>query len=255
VEDNDLNQEVALELLRDAGLVVELAENGQRALAMLASADYDIVLMDMQMPVMDGLTATVALRRNPQWQYLPVVAMTANAMKADRERCLAAGMNDHIAKPIEPEDLWRTLLKWVRPRHAASATEPSSMTATALLFLADIEGLDSVNGLRRVLGKKALYGSMLRKFMTGQKSAVAQISLALQDNSWESAERLVHTLKGAAVSIGATDVASLATLLESEIRDRQSSPLIDAYLAQLALPLDHLIGQLERHMPAMRNAQ
>jgi PAS domain S-box-containing protein len=249
VEDNDLNQEVALELLRDAGLFVDLAEHGQRALAMLAAADYDIVLMDMQMPVMDGLTATVALRRYPRWHDLPVVAMTANAMKADRERCLAAGMNDHIAKPIEPEDLWKTLLKWVKPRHAAPATEPANKTAAALLFLADVEGLDSVNALRRVLGKKALYGSMLRKFMTGQKTAVTQISIALQDNSWESAERLVHTLKGAAVSIGATDVASLATQLESEIRERQPSPLIDAYLTQLALPLDHLIGQLEQHMP------
>jgi two-component system sensor histidine kinase/response regulator len=118
VEDNDLNQEVALELLRDAGLIVDLAEDGQRALDKLATADYDIVLMDMQMPVMDGVTATVALRLDPRWQSLPVVAMTANAMQADRERCLAAGMNDHIAKPIEPEDLWKTLLKWIKPRHA-----------------------------------------------------------------------------------------------------------------------------------------
>jgi CheY-like chemotaxis protein len=118
VEDNDLNQEVAMELLRDAGLIVDLAEDGQRALDKLATADYDIVLMDMQMPVMDGVKATVALRLNPRWQSLPVVAMTANAMQADRQRCLAAGMNDHIAKPIEPEDLWKTLLKWIKPRHA-----------------------------------------------------------------------------------------------------------------------------------------
>ncbi len=111
VEDNELNQEVALELLRDAGLVVDLAENGQIALGRLALAAYDLVLMDMQMPVMDGLAATRAIRLQPQYDSLAVVAMTANAMQGDRDRCLAAGMNDHIPKPIEPQDLWNALLK------------------------------------------------------------------------------------------------------------------------------------------------
>jgi PAS domain S-box-containing protein len=250
VEDNDLNQEVALELLRDAGFVVDLAEDGQRALDKLAAADYDIVLMDMLMPVMDGVTATVALRRNPRWQGLPVVAMTANAMQADRERCLAAGMNDHVAKPIEPEDLWKALLKWVKPRHPPSATEPGSKKVDDLSFLPGIEGLDSFNGLRRVLGKKALYGSMLRKFIIGQKSVVAAIAGALQEKSWEEAEYLAHTLKGVAGSIGATDVVSLAAQLESALTERQPRPQIATYLQQLAVPLDHLIGQLERYLPA-----
>jgi CheY-like chemotaxis protein len=116
VEDNELNQEVALALLREAGMFVDLAENGQIALDRLAVGHYDLVLMDMQMPVMDGVTATLAIRRQPLLKGLPVVAMTANAMQADRDRCLAAGMNDHIAKPIEPEDLWKALLKWIMPR-------------------------------------------------------------------------------------------------------------------------------------------
>jgi PAS domain S-box-containing protein len=250
VEDNDLNQEVALELLRDAGFVVDLAEDGQIALDKLAAADYDIVLMDMQMPVMDGVTATVALRLDPRWKALPVVAMTANAMQADRKRCLAAGMNDHIAKPIEPEDLWKTLLKWVKLRHPPSAPEPGNKTADELSFLPDIEGLDSNNALRRVLGKKTLYGSMLRKFINGQKSVVTAICGALQENAWEGAERLAHTLKGVAGNIGATEVASLATQLESALNERQPRSQIDAYLQRLSAPLDHLIGQLERHLPA-----
>jgi PAS domain S-box-containing protein len=250
VEDNDLNQEVALELLHDAGFVVDLAEDGQIALDKLAADDYDIVLMDMLMPVMDGVTATRTLRLDPRWQGLPVVAMTANAMQADRERCLVAGMNDHIAKPIEPEDLWKTLLKWVKPRHAPSIPESGNRTVDDLSFLPGIEGLDSFNGLRRVLGKKGLYGSMLRKFITGQKSAVAEISGALQENSWESAERLAHSLKGVAASIGATAVTSLATQLESALNERQPRPQVEAYLQQLAVPLDHLIGQLERDLPA-----
>jgi CheY-like chemotaxis protein len=250
VEDNDLNQEVALELLTDAGLVVDLAEDGRIALDKLAAGNYDIVLMDMLMPVMDGVTATRTLRLDPRWQALPVVAMTANVMQADRERCLAAGMNDHIAKPIEPEDLWTMLLKWVKPRHAPSTPESGNKADDDLSFLPGIEGLDSFNGLRRVLGKKALYRSMLRKFITGQKSAVAEIAGALQENSWESAERLVHTLKGVAASIGATAVAFLATQLESALTERQPLAQIEACLQQLAVPLGHLIGQLERHLQA-----
>jgi signal transduction histidine kinase/DNA-binding response OmpR family regulator/HPt (histidine-containing phosphotransfer) domain-containing protein len=250
VEDNDLNQEVALELLTDAGFVVDLAEDGQRALNKLAAADYDIVLMDMLMPVMDGVTATRTLRLDPRWQGLPVVAMTANAMEEDRLRCLAAGMNDHIAKPIEPEHLWKALLKWVKPRESKSATVMENKTPSDLSFLSGIDGLDSFNALRRVLGKKTLYESMLRKFITGQKSVVAEIAGALQENAWDEAERLAHTLKGVAGNIGATAVASIATQLESAIKERQSRPQIEDHLQRLEAPLDLLIGQLEQYLPA-----
>jgi CheY-like chemotaxis protein len=250
VEDNDLNQEVALELLTDAGFVVDLAEDGQRALNKLAAADYDIVLMDMLMPVMDGVTATRTLRLDPRWQGLPVVAMTANAMEEDRLRCLAAGMNDHIAKPIEPEHLWKALLKWVKPRESKSATVMENKTPSDLSFLSGIDGLDSFNALRRVLGKKALYESMLRKFITGQKSVVAEIAGALQENAWDEAERLAHTLKGVAGNIGATALVSLAIELESAIKERQSRPQIEDHLQRLEAPLDLLIGQLEQYLPA-----
>ncbi|MEY5099945.1 MAG: hypothetical protein RJA36_2664 [Pseudomonadota bacterium] len=115
VEDNELNQEVASEFLRALGLQVDLAEDGSIALQRLARQDYDVVLMDMQMPVMDGITATRAIRQLPRFKQLPILAMTANAMAEDRERCLAAGMNDHIAKPIDPQDLVNKLLRWVKP--------------------------------------------------------------------------------------------------------------------------------------------
>jgi two-component system sensor histidine kinase/response regulator len=177
--------------------------------------------------------------------------MTANAMQVDRERCLAAGMNDHIAKPIEPEDLWKTMLKWVKRRHPLSTTEPVHKIVGEFSFLADIEGLDSFNGLRRVLGKQVLYEAMLRKFITGQKSVVAAISKELQENSWDGAERLAHTLKGVAGSIGATNVTAMAARLESALNERQPHPQIETCLQQLAAPLDQLIGQLELHLPAV----
>jgi two-component system sensor histidine kinase/response regulator len=249
VEDNDLNQEVALELLRDAGFVVDLAEDGKIALDKLAADDYDIVLMDMLMPMMDGVTATQTLRLDARWQTLPVVAMTANAMQADRQRCLDAGMNDHIAKPIEPEDLWKMLLKWVKPHHALSNPESASKGFDELSFLTGIEGLDSFNGLRRVLGKKTLFASMLCKFVAGQRSVVPAIENALQENSWEGAEHLAHTLKGVSSSVGATEVASLATQLESALKERQARPQIDAQLMRLTVTLDHLIRQMEQHLP------
>ncbi|MBF0417193.1 MAG: response regulator, partial [Magnetococcales bacterium] len=116
VEDNDLNQEVAKGILEDAGFVVELAENGRIAVEMVQKHVYDIVLMDMHMPVMDGLSATMEIRKLPDQTRLPILAMTANAMQQDRERCMAAGMNDHVAKPIDPEALWRALLQWIPPR-------------------------------------------------------------------------------------------------------------------------------------------
>jgi two-component system sensor histidine kinase/response regulator len=160
-------------------------------------------------------------------------------------------MNDHIAKPIEPEDLWKALLKWVKPRYSTSATEPKkNKTVDELAFLPEIEGLDSFNALRRVLGKKALYESMLRKFITGQKSVLKEIAGASQENAWEDAEHLAHTLKGVAGNIGATAVASIATQLESALKERQTRPQIEVYLKKLAPPLDHLIGQLEQHLSA-----
>jgi two-component system sensor histidine kinase/response regulator len=119
-----------------------------------------------------------------------------------------------------------------------------------LSFLTGIDGLDSFNALRRVLGKKALYLSMLRKFITGQKSVVKEIAGVLQENAWDEAERLAHTLKGVAGNIGATAVASIATQLESALKERQTHLQIEVYLQQLAPPLDHLIGQLEQHLPA-----
>ena len=117
VEDNDLNQEVASEILRDAGFVVDIADNGQIAVNMVAQAAYDIVLMDMQMPVMDGVTATIEIRKNESFNELPIVAMTANAMQQDKDRCLAAGMVDFITKPIQPDELWAALGRWIKPKH------------------------------------------------------------------------------------------------------------------------------------------
>jgi len=250
VDDNDLNQEVATELLTGASFVVDLAENGQIALDKVRANAYDIVLMDMQMPVMDGVTATLEIRKDERFKDLPIVAMTANAMQGDRDRCMAAGMNDHVAKPIEPEDLWKMLLKWVKPQHATAVR--SQMAADADLP-SGIEGLDMTNGLRRVLDKKSLYLSMLRKFVAGQKSATTEIIKALESGDWDTAERLAHTLKGVSGNIGATALQQMAEEIEAAIKTRQPREMVDIHIGELKKPLEMLIAQLELKLPGEKS--
>ena len=252
VEDNDLNQEVATELLQDAGFFVELAGNGQIALDKIRAAHYDIVLMDMQMPIMDGVTATRAIRMDKRFKNLPVVAMTANAMQGDRDRCMAAGMNDHVAKPIEPEDLWKALLKWVKPKHPAPPSGTKNFSAPDTVLPESIAGLDMANGLRRVLGKKPLYLLMLRKFVAGQKSVVPEIITALEIDDRDTAERLAHTLKGVSGNIGALSVQQLAEKVEAGIRERCPRTKLDGMLNALTNLIGNLIGKLEQKLPEER---
>ena len=262
VEDNDLNQEVATELLRDAGFIVELAENGAIALDMLAQQDpekpYHIVLMDMQMPVMDGLTATLEIRKQAQWAELPIVAMTANAMAGDRDRCLAAGMNDHVAKPIDPDDLWAKLLRWIKyrnpvltqeePANAAklSGTPPGKPSASSF---AAIPGLDVARGVRLAMDRDALYLSILGKFITGQTNFIKLMDAALEKSDWLTAERLVHTLKGGAAQIGANDIKDRAGKFEEAIRQRLPLTTLQTSLKEVGAQLTRLIEAIATRLP------
>lgn len=250
VEDNDLNQDVAVGLLKDAGLAVEVADNGQIALEKLQQADYDLVLMDMQMPVMDGVTATRELRRTPRLSNIPVLAMTANVMQQDRDACQTAGMNGYLSKPIEPEQLWKALLTWIPPRHAVEPqTVRACSTVSAVVDIPSITGLDFVIGLRRVLGKKTLYISMLRRFVSGQKDAAEAIRKDLEAGNLESAERRAHSAKGIAGTIGAIRLQECAADLEHSIRQHQPSGIIDAALMLFSVSLSDLVIGLEKFLP------
>lgn len=252
VDDNDLNQQVGADLLGDAGLVVELAENGQVALDMMARAPYDIVLMDVQMPVMDGLTATRRIRENPAWAQLPVLAMTANAMSSDRDSCLAAGMNGHVAKPIDPDELFARLLQWVPARSDAAAVAAApAVPATALPdALSRIEGLDTAAGLRRVLGKPAAYESLLRKFTAGQAAAVQNTRDFLAAGQAQDALRSMHTLKGTAGTIGAAPLARLAEAVEKAIADHADANTLAALLGPVDTACQALVAALHGALPA-----
>ena len=252
VEDNELNQEVATELLKDAGFVVDVADNGRIALDKAQAADYDIVLMDMQMPVMDGETATVEMRKQDRLRKLPIVAMTANAMQGDREKCLAAGMNDHLAKPIEPDELWKGLLKWVKPRPGigvALVAKQEAKPAAAADLPAGVPGLDVESGLRRVMGKRPLYLSMLRKFVAGQKAMRAQVEQALAADDWKTAERTAHTTKGVAGNVGAVEVQSAAAALEAALREKKPREEVERLLADTDGKLGAMIAALGQALP------
>ena len=163
-----------------------VAADGQKAIEALAGRAYEAVLMDLQMPVMDGVTATIEIRKDARYRDIPIIAMTANVMSADIQRCLQAGMVDHVSKPIDPEELFSKLLKWVKPRCAGS--EPGAVRAAARtdtpsagveVELLEIPGLDTVLGLKRVMGKRSFYRAMLRMYLENQGQALQEIRRSL----------------------------------------------------------------------------
>ena len=251
VEDNELNQEVAAGLLTEGGFRVDIADNGQIAVERVQQTAYDLVLMDMQMPVLDGVSATREIRQWPGCTALPIVAMTANAMQQDKERCLAAGMNDFITKPIEPDELWAALQRWIKPPlagvQAGAASPPVALSDADLP--GDIAGLDVAAGLRRARGKPTLYLSFLRRFVANQTPVAEAIRAALDRDDWATAERLAHTAKGVAGAIGAAGVQDAAAALERAIQQRQPRSRLDERLGAFAAPLTDLIAALAAQLP------
>ncbi|WP_051278835.1 PAS domain S-box protein [Chitinilyticum aquatile] len=252
VEDNELNQQVASELLRAAGVQVEVAGNGALAVELVRSRRYDLILMDMQMPVMDGLAATRMIRSEAASAQLPIIAMTANAMSQDRERCLAAGMNDHLAKPFEPEALHAMLAKWlVAPAGGSVADGNGTPVAQPL---APIDGLDQQAGLRRVLGDAAIYTRLLRMFLAGQTSIMNELQAALAAGERETACRMAHTLKGSAGTIGAGRIQAAAAELERMLGGDVESIDVSPQLAELADELAQVLPALQAALPVETTA-
>ncbi|HZO86374.1 MAG TPA: response regulator, partial [Verrucomicrobiae bacterium] len=258
-EDNEINQQIAIDLLEDAGATVTVANNGRKAVTLLSNgpqpAPFDVVLMDLQMPEMDGHQATATLRSDARFATLPIVAMTAHATIEERQRCLAIGMNEHISKPIDPGNLIETVARFHKPRQATSLPATTELKRTEVCAphpandLKSVAGLDTKDGLARVAGKWALYLRLLRQFIEEQSPAPEQITTALSRSDTALAERLAHTLKGVAGSIGARQVQSAAGTLEKLIRARATPRDLDSAKSQVAAALDPLIAQLKDVLP------
>jgi signal transduction histidine kinase/DNA-binding response OmpR family regulator/HPt (histidine-containing phosphotransfer) domain-containing protein len=247
VEDNEINQQVAKEILEGAGLNVALASNGQEAVNAVKENNYDAVLMDVQMPIMDGYQATRKIREwetevrkqraedrsqdsvhSPQFSELPVIAMTAHAMAGDEQKSLEAGMNDHITKPIDPEQLFATLQKWIKQDAERAASQKSALAdAPAEPDQAvpeeedlpeSLPGFGLADGLKRLQGNKRLYRKLLLNFATDYDAAANDIREALDAKDFEHAHSLVHNLKGMAGNLAATELQAAAVNLEKLVK-------------------------------------
>jgi signal transduction histidine kinase/DNA-binding response OmpR family regulator/HPt (histidine-containing phosphotransfer) domain-containing protein len=250
VEDNEMNQQVATELLESAGAIVTVAAHGGEAVKILTAADqapeFDVVFMDLQMPEMDGFTATRLLRKDPRFAKFPIIAMTAHALVEERQRCLDAGMNDHVSKPIDPDNLFATLLRWAktRPKPPADHAPVADAKTFEEIALPEIPGVNVADGLNRVAGNRRLYRDLLGQFAAKQADAGAQISTAIESGDMKLAERIAHTVKGVAGNLGIAEVQSVAQKLEKALRDGEGP--VPALLAEFATVMSTQVQAIEK---------
>lgn len=237
-EDNEVNVELAVDVLQRVGMQVVVARDGEQALAVLHSQRVDGVLMDCQMPVIDGLAATQRIRAVPAWRDLPVIAMTASAMVGDREQALAAGMNDHVAKPIDIEALYATLARWLP--EAAPRRPGAPAVASRAHQLPALPGLDIDGGLRRTAGQEVLYRRLLQLFDRQQQRFRPEFRAAVAAGDRAAAAALVHALKGAASTVGAVEVDVAAQALERTLADDTSPITLSAASQALEQALERL---------------
>ena len=249
-EDNLLNQQIATEILEDEGFVVEIANNGEEAVNMTNKSQYDIVLMDMQMPIMDGLEATKTIRQKFSNNDLPILAMTANASDADRDKCLEAGMNAHITKPIDPNLLFAGLAKWIKGKNSKLINdEKTVISAKEEIKVPEINGLDSSLGLQVAAGKVSLYIKMLKTFSNDQINAVSDIKRALDISDYLTAQRVAHTLKGTCGSIGAIEIQKIAGEVEGQCLDKIQVEKIIKNLDLIQPKLISIIDSIKKTLP------
>ncbi len=274
VEDNEINWEVAKEILQEAGLTVTIVNNGRQAIDEVKTNTYDIVLMDIQMPIMDGYDATREIRKDPIFAELPIIAMTANALLSDQEKCLLAGMNDYVAKPIDTTQLFQKIAYWTKKTQgipgetapdvtAPDVTAPDSSTdetfAMNIETMPNLVGIDVQTGLGRLGGNQRLYFKLLVKFHENHKHTIKEIRYALDNGDFKAAELLAHTIKGAAGNIGAQDVYLNAGALEAEFRVNTLND-VKLFLEQLEQALEQTLASISlsimmKNMEAMQNTR
>lgn len=250
VEDNDINLELAIELLRDVGIEPDFARNGLEGWEKVKENTYDCVLMDIQMPEMDGLTATRKIREDERHRSLPILAMTAHAMKGEREKSLSAGMNDHITKPIDPHILYNALIKYIKgedtAKSAASFAEQNATADGDAPF--HIEGVDVVNGLKRVAGKQDLYFKLLKTFVDNYSGATAKAQKMVMEKNLTELAALLHTIAGVSGNIGITELYELAHPISSELKtvSQEATPTLNSSHLQKTIAV---FTKLDKQLP------
>lgn len=257
-EDNAINTEVARNMLERLGVTVTTAENGAEAVTRLQQQPVDLVLMDIQMPVMDGYQATQQIRQMPQYAKLPIIALTAHAMKGDRERCLAAGMNGHVAKPIDPDELYSALTQWIdaKPRRSPSPVAGEKGTQRLAQSLPEqLPGIDIADALKRISGDKALYVKLLQRFYDEQQNDEMQLETLIAQGKTGDAAALVHKLKGAAGNLGMSAVLKSASELEHALKQNASTADCAAFMAALQEVVAGIAPLMQKHPDSAQPAQ
>ncbi len=259
-EDNEINQQVAKEILEGAGLIVSLADDGKQAVNMLKENTYDVVLMDIQMPVMDGYAATREIRKDERFKELPIIAMTAHAMAGDEEKSLQAGMNGHVTKPIDPDQLFRALQKWIKPSDERIPAKPTAVAPpsaaaaepkTQAQDLPDtLPGFELAEGLNRLQGNQKLYRKLLLDFGVKYTTVAADIRDAMAANDFNEAHSLVHNIKGLAGNLAATELQAAAVEFEKLVKGEQPPK---ASQKQLDKKFQNLKSAINRTLEAVQS--
>ena len=235
VEDNKINQDVARETLEQFGVKVSIAGNGREALDKLNAESFDLVLMDIQMPVLGGYEATRLIRADGRFADLPIVAMTANAMTSDRAKSIEAGMNEHLSKPVKPHELFAALVDWGNPAKPASAESTHAMPA--------IHGINTELGLEHI-GTAEMYKKTLVKFAATYVEFIKEVMDAYESGDHETAHRKVHSLKSVAGMIGAEELRVNALALETALREAEPESVVLEKSEALKLSLKTLISSI-----------
>jgi len=247
VEDNQVNQQIAVELMAVQGIAVDIANTGHQALEKLMIAGpegYGLILMDLEMPQLDGHATTIEVRKDPRFNGVPIIAMTAHALSEIRERCLREGMQDYITKPVDPEKLYGTLARWLG--HAMPARVPLPARESAVMPV--LAGIDSALGLRHVAGNSTLYLQLLDRFRASQRSAADEIRNDFEAGRHDAACKRAHTLRGVAGNIGARDLQAMAQAVEESLRGELQEPVKMAQrIASLESTLAAALHALDRY--------
>ncbi len=254
VEDNEINQEIACGILSQAGIVVDIASNGKKGVEMINANQYDSVLMDIQMPLMDGYQATRIIRSKHSKKSLPIIAMTANAMSGDKDKCLEAGMNDYVSKPIKIDRFFEVLSRWTKPVVAVKKEVPTSIelksppnveVSLPLESLPNFQNIDIQSGLELMQGDLKSYRKLLVKFYQSNRHLQSELDQLYSTRNYEKISLLAHALKGVAGNLGIIKLSNATSNLENVCRENKPSSEVRKNLEQVFQQLTMTLSELQ----------